>query len=101
MNVKRGILIAITLYIATMLVDIIIALIIKGKAPSPTVSWIIIIIETVMLTSLASLWYFNKAKRNVKEGLKLGTTFAITGFIVNLFFSLIQGTTKFYSNISF
>lgn len=110
MKLKRGILIALALYASTMVVGIVLTLITKINISSPqeipTTYWIITIITTVLLTSLASIWYFNKAKRNAKEGIKLGITFIITGFIMDLLFFMtqeggIQLIKGYYSNISF
>ena len=93
-----------------MVVGIVLTLITKINISSPqeipTTYWIITIITTVLLTSLASIWYFNKAKRNAKEGIKLGITFIITGFIMDLLFFMtqeggIQLIKGYYSNISF
>jgi len=109
-KLKRGILIALALYASTMVVGIVLTLITKINISSPqeipTTYWIITIITTVLLTSLASIWYFNKAKRNAKEGIKLGITFIITGFIMDLLFFMtqeggIQLIKGYYSNISF
>lgn len=110
MNIKRGILIALALYFVTMVIGIVLTIFTKINLESPqsipTTYWIITIIATVILTSLASLWYFNKSKRNALEGLKLGATFVIVGFILDLIFFLTQdnGTQiikEYYSNSSF
>lgn len=109
MNFKRGILISIALYIATMIVGIILTisanLNLSGQS-IPTVYWIITIATTVLLTCLASIWYFSKAKRSPTEGLKLGVTFILVGFVLDLIFFLTQNNAveimkQYYSSISF
>lgn len=72
----------------------------------PTIYWIITIITTVLLSCLASIWYFNKAKRSPKEGLKLGITFIVVGFVLDLLFFFTQENAaeimkSYYSSISF
>lgn len=110
MNLNRGILIGIAFYFATFILGIIIA-IIASKTITPTSAnlttlWAITIITTVLLTSLACLWYFNKAKRNALEGLKLGATFVIIGLALNVisFFILqsnpIESIKAYYSDYS-
>ena len=90
MNKKRAILIAITLYLVTFIAGLIPAILARtnlaSPQQSPTTYWLITIIITVLLTSLASIWYFSKKgiKRNIKEGFKLGATFIITGFIIDM-----------------
>jgi uncharacterized membrane protein YfcA len=110
MNLKRGILIALILYVTTMIIGVALTIITKINLLSPqdipTTYWIITIITTVILTSLASILYFNKAKRNSKEGLNLGITFVITGFIIDILLFLTQKRgvlliKQYYSNISF
>ncbi|MEK6925455.1 MAG: hypothetical protein AABW71_04435, partial [Nanoarchaeota archaeon] len=72
----------------------------------PTIYWIITVITTVLLTCLASIWYFSKAKRSAKEGFKLGITFIIVGFVLDLFFFFTQDNAveimkQYYSSTSF
>ncbi len=92
MNIKRGILIALALYLANFLVGIIFTILAKKYLfffqNNPTLYWIITISITVILTCIASIWYFNKKeiKRNIKESLKLGLVFIATGFIIDLLF---------------
>lgn len=110
MNLKRGILIALALYAVTLIVGIIITLVTRVSISSPqdipTTFWIITIVTTVFLTSLASIWYFNKVKRSTKEGLKLGITFVLTGLVIDIVLFLtqpggIQLIKEYYSNVSF
>ena len=110
MNIKRGVSIGLALYAVTFIIGIILIILTKTNIDSPqnipTTYWIITIVTTVILTSLASLWYFNKAKRNAKEGFKLGITFIITGLIIDLVSFLtqkngVQLIKEYYSNISF
>lgn len=110
MNIKRGILISIALYAATMIVGIILTIIanINPQTPQniPTIYWIITIITTVLLTCLASIWYFSKAKRNAKEGFKLGLTFVVVGFALDILFFFTQDNAleimkQYYTSISF
>jgi uncharacterized membrane protein YfcA len=110
MKIKRGILIGVALYVATMIVGIILTIFAQSSLSSPqsmpTTYWIITIVVTVVLTSLASIWYFAKAKRTTLEGLKLGITFVIVGFILDLILFLTQSggievMKEYYSNISF
>lgn len=109
MNLKRGILISIALYVATMIVGIIMTIIANSSLSSQNISttyWIITIITTVLLTCLASIWYFNKAKRNAKEGFRLGLTFVIVGFVLDIAFFFTQSNAldimkQYYSSISF
>lgn len=110
MNIKRGILISLALYAATMIIGIIMTIVanisIESPQNIPTTYWIITVITTVLLTCLASIWYFSKAKRNAKEGLKLGITFIIVGFILDLFFFFTQDNAveimkQYYSSTSF
>lgn len=110
MNIKRGLLVSIALYAATMIIGIIltIAANIGMASPQniPTMYWVITIATTVLLTCLASIWYFSKAKRSPKEGLKLGLTFIAVGFILDaLFFFTQENATQimkqYYSNIAF
>ncbi len=93
MDIKRGILIALVLYTATFIVGVaftILAKIYPFFFQSPTTYWIITISIPVLLTCVASIWYFNKKgiKRNIKESLKLGLVFITTGFIIDLLFSI-------------
>ena len=114
MNKKRKILIAIALYVVTFIVGIILTIIAKVNLASPqeipTTYWIITIVVTVLLTSLASLWYFNKSgvSRNIKEGFNLGITFVIVGLILDLLFFIptfftsgVSLLIEYYSNPSF
>ncbi|MEK6909380.1 MAG: hypothetical protein AABX23_04995 [Nanoarchaeota archaeon] len=110
MNLKRGILISLALYFATLVVGILLTILTKINIASPqnipTAYWIITIVTTVILTCLASLWYFNKIKRNIKEGFKLGITFIIVGFILDLLFFFTQENAinimkEYYSTPSF
>ncbi|MGV8131245.1 MAG: hypothetical protein ACP5N7_04065 [Candidatus Pacearchaeota archaeon] len=110
MNLKRGILISLALYASTMVVGIIMTIIANLNMQStqniPTTYWIITIITTVLLTCLASIWYFAKAKRSPKEGLKLGVTFILVGFVLDLIFFFSQENAAqimkdYYSSISF
>ena len=93
MNLKRGILIGIALYIAEIIVMLAaIYIIFSVFAESKSISSIYALttfIITVILTSLAGLWYFNKAKRDTKEGLKLGLIFVVIGIILEIIASLI------------
>ena len=92
MNKKRAILVSLALYFATFIIGIILTVFANTSLSSPqeipTTYWIITIVVTVLMTSLASIWYFNKSgiSRNVKEGFKLGLTFVIIGFILDLLF---------------
>ncbi len=96
MNKKRAILAAITLYIVTFIVGLILTIFAKtnfvSPQQSPTTYWLITIIITVLLTSIASIWYFNKpqVKRDIKEGFKLGATFIIIGFIIDMLIFLLS-----------
>ena len=113
MNFKRGIFIGLALYLITFIVGIVLTVIVQIIFDSlqnmPTTYWIITIVVTVILTSLASLWYFNKAKRNIIEGLKLGITFIIIGFVLDLLFFIplflkssgTQIILQYYSTPSF
>src|SRR3989344_1710288 len=113
MHLKRGILIALALYVVTMIIGIIITLLAQVSIESPqnipTTYWVITIVITIILTSLASLWYFSKAKRNIIEGLKLGVTFIIVGFVLDLLFFIplflkssgTQIILQYYSTPSF
>ncbi|MBS3083478.1 hypothetical protein J4423_01600 [Candidatus Pacearchaeota archaeon] len=113
MNLKRGILIGLALYLITFIVGIVLTVIAQINFESlqnmPTTYWIITIIVTVILTSLTSLWYFSKAERNIIEGLKLGITFAIIGFVLDLLFFIplflkssgTQIILQYYSTPSF
>lgn len=110
MNIKRGILISLALYASTMVVGIIMTIVANLSMQSPqnipTAYWIITIITTVLLTCLASIWYFAKAKRNPKEGLKLGFTFILVGFVLDLIFFFTQDNASqimkdYYTSISF
>ncbi len=110
MNLKRGILISLALYAATMIIGIIMTIVaninIESPQNIPTTYWIITIITTVLLTCLASIWYFSKAKRNAKEGLKLGITFILVGFVLDSFFFFTQDNAveimkQYYSSTSF
>ena len=93
MNLKRGILIGIALYIAEIIVMLAaIYIIFSVFAESKSISSIYALttfIITVILTSLAGLWYFNKAKRDTKEGLKLGLIFVVISIILEIVASLI------------
>ena len=109
MKIKRGILIGLVLYFASLIINVILTITSKinlGQSQSiSTTYWVIIIVTTVILTGLASIWYFNKANRNAKEGLKLGITFVIVGFIIDLLFFLtqsggIQVMKEYYTNLS-
>ncbi len=110
MNIKRGILISLALYASTMIIGIIMTIVANLSMQSPqnipTTYWIITIITTVLLTCLASIWYFAKAKRSPKEGLKLGLTFILVGFVLDLIFFFTQENAAqimkdYYSSISF
>lgn len=114
MNTKRAIGIGIVLYITTFIIGIILTIFSRVNLESPqnipTTYWIITIVVTVLLTCLASIWYFNKqgTVRNMKEGLKLGVTFVICGFILDLLFFIpaffTSGTSlllEYYSTPSF
>ncbi|MEK6792484.1 MAG: hypothetical protein AABX96_02350 [Nanoarchaeota archaeon] len=94
MNLKRGILIGLALYIAEIIIMLVaIYIIFRLFAESKSISSIYALttfIITVILTSLASLWYFNKVKRNVKEGFKLGLIFVAVSIILQLAVSLIM-----------
>jgi len=109
-NLKRGILIAISLYVVTMIVGVIIQLItniiLSSPQTAPTTYWVITIITTVTLTSFSSIWYFDKVKRSVKEGLKLGAIFVITGFVLDVLLFMTQRNglelvKEYYSHLSF
>ena len=93
MKLKRSILIGLALYISEIIVMLLaIYVIFRAFADSNSISSIYIIttlVITVILTSLASLWYFNKARRNVKEGLKLGLMFVAVSIILQLLIALI------------
>ncbi|MGV8142042.1 MAG: hypothetical protein ACP5NS_00205 [Candidatus Pacearchaeota archaeon] len=95
MNTKRAIWIAVALYFVTLIAGIIITLIAKAILSSPqeipTTYWIITIVLTVLLTSLASIWYFNKSGtiRNIKEGLKIGFTFVVISLILSLLLEIL------------
>lgn len=110
MNLKRGILISLALYATTMILGIILTITANIGLASPqsisTVYWIITIVATVLLTCLASIWYFSKAKKSPMEGLKLGVTFVVVGFILDLLFFFTQDNAtqimkQYYSSISF
>ena len=115
MKLKRAIGIAVVLYIVTFIVGVILTLVAKealqAQQNAQTTYWLITIVVTVLLTGLASLWYFNGKgiTRNVLEGLKLGLTFLITGFVLDMV-SLIpafittrstQGLFEYYKNPTF
>lgn len=110
MDFKRGILSALGLYFVTLIVGIIITIFAQASLDSvqtmSTTYWVITIISTVVLTSIASLLYFRKAKRNAKEGLKLGILYIIVGFILDLIFFITQSNgfeliLEYYVNPSF
>ncbi len=114
MNKKRAILIALALYVSTLIVGIILTIFAKVNLQSPqeipTTYWIITIVVTVLLTSIASIWYFNKKGtiRNTKEGLKLGWTFICVGFILDALFFIpaffssgVKLLFEYYINPSF
>lgn len=110
MNLKRGILIGIVLYLATLIIGVIITILTKANLSTPqnapTAYWIITIITTVVLTGLASVWYFNKSKRNTKEGLKLGVVFVLTGFVIDILLFMTQKNglelvKEYYSKLAF
>jgi len=110
MDFKRGILSALGLYFVTLIVGIIITIFAQTSLDSiqtmSTTYWVITIISTVVLTSIASLLYFRKAKRNAKEGLKLGILYIIIGFILDLIFFITQSNgleliLEYYVNPSF
>ena len=93
-----------------MIVGIILTIIaninIQSPQNIPTIYWIITIITTVLLTCLASIWYFSKAKRNAKEGFKLGITFIVVGFILDILFFFTQENAatimkQYYTSTSF
>ena len=92
MKIKRAIWVALALYFTTFIIGIILTIIAQISLASPqeipTTYWIITIVVTILLTSLTSIWYFNKPRisRNIKEGFKLGLTFVIVGFILDLIF---------------
>ena len=92
MKTKRAILVALALYLTTFIIGIVLTIIAKVSLASPqeipTTYWVITIVVTVLLTTLASIWYFNKPgiSRNIKEGFKLGITFIIVGLIIDLIF---------------
>ncbi len=93
MNIKRGILIALALYLVNFIIGVISTILAKIYPSfffqnNPTAYWIITISIPVLLTCMASIGYFNKngIKRNIKEGLKLGLVFIVTGFIIDLLF---------------
>lgn len=114
MNLKRGVVVGLALYFITFIVGVLLTIFSKVSLESPqnipTTYWIITIIVTVLLTSIASIIYFHKSgtKRSVKEGFKLGITFAIVGFILDMLFFIpaivSSGTSliiQYYSNPSF
>ncbi len=114
MNLKRAIWISVALYVSTFILGVILTVIAQVSLASPqeipTVYWIITIVVTVLLTSLASVWYFNKSgvSRNINEGLKLGLTFVLTGLVLDILFFIpllfTSGTSiivEYYSNASF
>ena len=111
MNVKRGILASLALYFTTMIVGILLTVISKVNLSLPenipTAYWVITIITTVLLACFASLWYFSEAKRNTKEGFKLGAMFVGVGFVLDALFFLIsqenalQIMKEYYTNFSF
>lgn len=110
MNLKRGILISLALYATTMVFGIVLTIITNSNISSnqnlPTIYWIITIATTVLLTCLASIWYFSKVKKSPMEGFKLGLTFVIVGFVLDLLFFLTQENAadimkQYYSSISF
>ena len=100
MNLKRGILIGLALYIATIIVRLIITFVFMVASPKyplifrTTTYLIISFISLVVLVSFASLWYFTKAKRNAKEGLKLGVTFVVINFLLDLLYIKIVFSAK-------
>ncbi len=113
-DMKRGILIGLALYIATIILRLIITFTFMtagSKSPlifQTTTYLIISFISLVVLVSFASLWYFKKAKRNAKEGLKLGVTFIIINFLLDLLYikvfstsPLMQIVTTYLSDPSF
>ncbi len=109
MNIKRGILVSIALYVATMIVGIILTIVANTSLSGqniPTIYWVITIATTVLLTCLASIWYFSKAKKSPMEGLKLGLTFIGVGFVLDIIFFFTQDNAaeimkQYYSSISF
>lgn len=110
MNLKKGILIGLALYISEIIVMLLaIYVIFRAFAESSSISSIYIIttlVITVLLTSLASLWYFNKSKRNIKEGLKLGLIFIVVSVVLQLIIALItkesfEDIIKTYKSIYF
>ncbi len=92
MNIKRGILIALALYVANFIIGVILALITQKMFASmqnaSTIYWLTTITITVLMTGLGSLWYFNdkKTTRNIVEGLKLGIIFVIVSFATDMLF---------------
>jgi hypothetical protein len=112
MKIKRAILISVALYFATLVVGILLTLLaiytLSSLSTSPTFYWVITIITTVLLTSLACFWYFNKAQRTTKEGFFLGLTFVVVAFVLDIIsFLLFSGGNalllikQYYGNISF
>ncbi|MEK6847061.1 MAG: hypothetical protein AABY16_02750 [Nanoarchaeota archaeon] len=115
MKIKRAIGIAVALYIITFVIGVILTLVAKEmlqtQQNAQTTYWLITIVVTILLTSLASLWYFNGKNiiRNIAEGLKLGVTFIISSFVLDLI-SLIpvlistgntQGLFEYYKDPTF
>ena len=94
MNLKRAVWISILLYLSTFVIGILVAFVLNtdltGNEPISITHWVLSIILSLVLASLFSLWYFKgkKIKINSQEGLKLGITFIIVGFIFDMLFIL-------------
>ncbi len=115
MNIKRGILISLALYAANFIMGVILVLATKKILASTqnisTTYWLITITLTVLMTSLASLWYFNgkNVARNIVEGLKLGIIFVSSSFIVDMLFLILtiittgkfEGMFDYYKSSAF
>ena len=90
MKLKRAIGIGLVLYAVTFIVGVILTLVGSANFSSPQeiprIYWLTTIIVTVLLTGLASIWYFKgkNVKRTVKEGFFLGIAFIVLGFIIDI-----------------
>tara|TARA_Y100000310_G_scaffold317846_1_gene371209 strand:+ start:26228 stop:26632 length:405 start_codon:yes stop_codon:yes gene_type:complete len=106
MNLKRSVWISVTLYLASMVFGIILALVLgldEQSAVNPPLSlWIWGMILTVALTFLFTLWYFRGKSGSWKEGLQLGGVMILIGLLLDLllvgFAGELDSLLQYYKN---
>ena len=92
MNYKRAIWISLLVYLASMLLGIILAVIVGIDVVEPTLSlWLWGMAITVLLTFVFTLWYFKKTKGTVQEGLQLGGVMIGIGVVLDVLFTASVG----------